>query len=46
MVLGLQGLSIPEYLAERDPVTGGVYVVMLIIFMVMPWLVGKTRSAV
>ena len=44
-VLGLQGLSIPDYLAGRDPVAGGVYVVMLIIFTVMPWLVGKTLAA-
>ena len=31
--------------AGRDPVAGGVYVVMLIIFTVMPWLVGKTLAA-
>jgi hypothetical protein len=46
VVLGLQGLGIREYLAERDPVAGAVYLVMLIIFAVMPWLVGKTRAAV
>jgi len=45
VVLGLQGLSVREYLAERDPVAGGVYVAMLFIFTVMPWLVGKTRGA-
>jgi hypothetical protein len=45
VVLGLQGLSISEYLAERDPVAGGVYVLMLILFTVMPWLVGRTRAA-
>jgi len=40
VVLGLQGLGIREYLEERDPVAGAVYVVMLIVFAVMPWLVG------
>jgi hypothetical protein len=46
VVLGLQGLSIREYLAERDRVAGGVYVIMLFIFTIMPWLLGKTRDAV
>jgi hypothetical protein len=46
VVLGLQGLSIREYLSERDPVAGAVYLAMLIVFAVMPWLVGKKRAAV
>lgn len=45
LVLALQGLSIREYLAERDPVAGVVYVVMLLIFAAMPWLLGKGRAA-
>jgi hypothetical protein len=45
VVLGLRGMSITEYFAERDPVAGGVYVVMLIIFSVMPWLLGGARRA-
>ena len=44
VVLGLQGLSVREYVAERDPVAGAVYVGMLIIFSVMPWLVNKGRA--
>jgi hypothetical protein len=43
VVLALQGLSIREYLAERDPVVGAVYVVMLVIFAVMPVLLGRAR---
>ena len=43
VVLALRGLSIREYLSERDPVTGAVYVAMLIVFAVMPLLVGKAR---
>jgi len=46
VVLALQGKSIAEYWAERDPVAGAVYVVMLSIFAVMPWLVSRRRAAV
>jgi hypothetical protein len=41
VVLGLRGLGIREYFAERDPVAGAVYVAMLIVFATMPWLVGR-----
>ena len=41
VVLGLRGLTISEYFAERDPVGGGVYVLLLAIFVVMPWLLGR-----
>jgi hypothetical protein len=44
VVLGLQHLSIREYLAERDPIAGAVYVVMLAIFAAMPWLVGRRQA--
>jgi hypothetical protein len=40
VVLGIRGLSITQYVAERDPVAGGVYVLMLIVFAAMPWLLG------
>jgi hypothetical protein len=39
LVLWLQGLSISEYLASRDPVSGTVYYVMLGFFSIMPLLV-------
>ncbi len=45
VVLALQGLSIREYLAQRDPVAGVVYVVMLIIYAVTPWFLGKRHIA-
>ena len=38
LVLGLRGLSLQEYLASRDPVSGTVYVVMLGVFALMPLL--------
>ena len=41
LVLWLRGLSIPEYLANRDPVSGAVYYVLLGVFAIMPLLVGR-----
>ena len=38
LVLWLRGLSIREYLATRDPVSGTVYYVMLGAFTIMPLL--------
>lgn len=40
-VLWLRGLSIPEYLAGRDPVAGTAYDVMLGVFAVMPLLMAR-----
>ena len=45
VVLGIRGISISQYFAERDPVAGGVYVLMLIIFAAMPWLLGANRAS-
>jgi len=41
LVLWLRGLSISEYLASRDPVSGTVYYVMLGVFCLMPLLVAR-----
>ncbi|RPJ11159.1 MAG: hypothetical protein EHM36_02010 [Deltaproteobacteria bacterium] len=41
LVLWLRGLSISEYLASRDPVSGTVYYVMLGVFTLMPLLVAR-----
>jgi len=43
VVLGIRGLSLSEYFAERDPVAGSVYVLMLLIFAAMPWVLGGRR---
>lgn len=40
-VLWLRGLSIKEYLATRDPVSGTVYYVLLGVFAIMPLLVAR-----
>ena len=45
LVLWLRGLSIREYLASRDPVSGTVYYVSLGLLAVMPLLVARTESA-
>jgi hypothetical protein len=41
LVLRLRRLSIREYLATRDPVSGTVYYLMLVVFAVMPLLMGR-----
>jgi hypothetical protein len=41
LVLWLRGLSISEYLASRDPVSGTVYYVMLGVFTIMPLFVAR-----
>ena len=43
VVLAMRGLSIGQYFAERDPVAGSVYVVMLVVFAAMPWLLGGKK---
>jgi hypothetical protein len=42
VVLWLQGLSIGESLATRDPVAGTVYAASLALFAIMPLLVART----
>ncbi len=39
LVRRLRGISFREYLKSRDPVSGTVYAVMLVLFAVMPLLV-------
>ncbi|HYW37514.1 MAG TPA: hypothetical protein VE957_05325 [Terriglobales bacterium] len=40
-VLWIRGISIRDYLATRDPVSGTVYYLMLVLFAVMPLLVAR-----
>lgn len=37
-MMRLRHLSVREYIANRDPVAGAAYVVLLMAFAVMPWL--------
>jgi hypothetical protein len=41
LVLWLRGVSISEYLATQDPVSGTAYYLMLVLFVVMPLFVGR-----
>lgn len=43
LVLKLRGLAFAEYVAERDPVSGVVYVASLGFFAVAPALLGRFR---
>jgi len=40
-VLWIRGLTIKDYLATRDPVSGAAYYLMLVVFAVMPVLVAR-----
>ena len=40
-VLWVRGLSIRQYFASRDRVSGAVYYIMLVLFAVMPLLVAR-----
>ncbi len=38
LAVALAGRGIGEYIAGRDPVSGSVYLAMLVVFAAMPWL--------
>jgi hypothetical protein len=40
-VLSIRGLSVRDYLATRDPVSGTAYYLLLIVFAIMPLLVAR-----
>ena len=37
LVVGLRQMSVGDYLDSRNPVSGTVYLVMLLVFAAMPW---------
>jgi hypothetical protein len=39
----LQQRALADYIASRDPVSGSVYLAMLVLFALMPILVGRTN---
>lgn len=41
----LAGREFAEYIGSRDPVSGSVYVGMLLVFAAMPWLRWKRAQA-
>jgi len=46
MVLGVRGLSLAEYIASRDPVSSIVYLAMLGIYALMPFILGWSNPSV
>ena len=44
VVLLVQRASLAEYVAGRDPISGAVYLLALLLFALMPWLVGRGGS--
>lgn len=42
LAVALQDRSLAEYIASRDPISGTVYLVMLVLFAAMPVLVGRS----
>ncbi|HNV88767.1 MAG TPA: hypothetical protein PKL53_07365 [Methylotenera sp.] len=41
-VLGLQGITIREYIENRNPLSGGIYALSLILFALMPLIVNRS----
>ena len=41
VVLAVRGLTIGAYFATRDPISGGMYAIMLVLFALMPALVDR-----
>jgi hypothetical protein len=42
LAVHLQDRSLADYVASRDPISGSVYLVMLVLFALMPTLIGRT----
>ncbi len=45
VVLRLRGIGLGDYVAGRDPVAGSAYAISLVLFALMPALVGARRRA-
>lgn len=45
-VLRLRGLSVSQYIESRDPISGTIYLLLLGVFALMPWLVARTERNV
>lgn len=46
LVLWLRGLSLQQYFATRDPVSGTAYYFALLLFAIAPLLVGRHRTPI
>ncbi len=45
LAVALQDQSLVQYIASRDPVSGSVYLAMLMLFAVMPFIIGRVTWA-
>lgn len=45
MAAVLQDVSIRQYIASRDPVSGSVYLFVLLLFALMPYILASFRAA-
>jgi len=43
MVAAFQGVPVAQYIAGRDPVSGAVYLALLLVFALMPYLLSRRR---
>lgn len=43
LAVALQDRSLADYIASRDPVSGGVYLAMLVLYGLMPFIVERGR---
>jgi len=43
LALVLQGRTLVEYIGSRDPISGSVYIGMLLVFAAAPWLLTRAR---
>ena len=40
----LQDISVRQYIASRDPVSGSVYLLVLLLFALMPYILAHTAQ--
>ena len=45
LAVAIQDRSLGEYIASRDPVSGTVYVAMLVLFALMPLIIARAQLA-
>ena len=45
LAAALQDLSVGQYIASRDPVSGSVYLFVLLLFALMPYILARFRGA-
>jgi len=43
LVLGIRGIALSEYVESRDPVSGSVYLAMLVVFAIAPMILARWR---